>query len=104
MTKMVNTVIFSVYDSGYRSSALLLSDGIDWGMANQTMYKKQIPYADEIADYGDERSFAFFSQMFNAEIRRVVIVIDGEVYKIRCNCSRGYFGYEMADRKVEDAD
>lgn len=38
----MNTVIFSIYDSGYRSSALLLSDGVDWGMINNHMYKEQI--------------------------------------------------------------
>ena len=28
----MGTVIFSDYDSGYRSSALLLRDDVDWGL------------------------------------------------------------------------
>ena len=72
----MNTVIFSVYDDGYRSSALLLSDGVDWGMIDKYMYKEQIPYADEIVDYDDEKLFDFFERMFNAEIKRIVIVVD----------------------------
>ena len=101
----MNTVIFSVYDGGYRSSALLLSDGVDWGMIDKYMYKEQIPDAEDIADYDDEKLFAFFGRMFNAEITRVVIEIDGHVYKIRCKCPRGFFGYETtADGKVQETD
>ena len=37
----MNTVIFSVYDGGYRSSALLLNDGADWGLIYKYMYKEQ---------------------------------------------------------------
>ena len=97
----MNTVFFSIYDGGYRSSALLLNDGADWGMLDVNMYKEQIPDAEDIVDYDDEKLFAFFKQMFNAEIRRVVIEIDGHVDKIRCNCPRGFFGYETtADGKV----
>ena len=61
----MNTVIFSVYDGGYRSSALLLSDGVDWGMIDKYMYKEQIPDAEDIADYDDEKLFAFFGRMFS---------------------------------------
>ena len=98
----MNTVIFSVYDGGYRSSALLLSVGVDWGMIDKYMYKEQIPDAEDIADYDDEKLFAFFEQMFNAEIRRVVIEIDGHVYKVRYKCPRRFFGYGMVDGKVQD--
>lgn len=47
----MNTVIFSDYDSGFRSSALLLRNDVDWGLINRYMYKEQIPHADEIVDY-----------------------------------------------------
>ena len=101
----MNTVFFSVYDCGYRSSALLLNDGADWGMLDANMYKEQIPDADDIVNYDDEKLFAFFEQMFNAEIRRVIIELDGHVDKIRCKCSRGFFGYETtADGKVQETD
>ena len=100
----MNTVIFSDYDGGYRSSALLLSDGADWGIIDKYMYKEQILYADEIADYDDEKLFAFFGRMFNAEITRVVIEIDGHVYKVRYKCPRGFFGYKMVDGKVQETD
>ena len=100
----MNTVIFSVYDGGYRSSALLLSDGVDWGMINKYMYKEQIPHADEIVDYDDEKLFTFFRSLFNAEIKRIVIVVDGEVSKVRYDCPRGFFGYEMVDGKVVETD
>lgn len=96
----MNTVIFSNYDSGFRSSALLLGDGVDWGLIDGDMYKEQIPYADEITDYDDEKLFAFFEQMFNVEIKRIVIIVDGEVTKVRCNCPRGFFGYKMIDGKI----
>ena len=98
----MNTVFFSVYDGGYRSSALLLSDGADWGMIDKHMYKEQIPDAEDIADYDDEKLFAFFGRMFNAEITRVIIEIDGHVYKVRYKCPRGFFGYKMVDGKVQD--
>ena len=99
------TVFFSVYDGGYRSSALLLSDGVDWGMIDKHMYKEQILDTDEIVDYDDEELFAFFSNLFNAEIGRIIIEIDGHVDKICCKCSRGFFGYETtADGKVQETD
>ena len=100
----MNTIIFSDYDSGYRSSALLLRDGVDWGLIDKYMYKEQIPYADDIVDYDDEKLFDFFTRMFNAEIKRIVIVVDGKVAKVRYNCPRGFFGYEMFDGKVQEAD
>lgn len=100
----MNTVIFSDYDSAYRSSALLLRDDVDWGLIDKYMYKEQIPYAEDIADYDDEKLFAFFERMFNAEISRVVIEIDGHVYKVRYKCPRGFFGYEMVDGKVQETD
>ena len=101
----MNTVIFSDYDSGYRSSALLLRDGgVDWGLINKYMYKEQIPDAEDIADYDDEKLFVFFERMFNAEIKRIVIVVDGKVAKVRYNCPRGFFGYEMVDGKVQETD
>lgn len=55
----MNTVIFSVYDGGYRSSALLLRDGVDWGLIDKHMYKEQIPDADDIVDYDDKKLFDF---------------------------------------------
>lgn len=100
----MGTVIFSIYDSGYRSSALLLRDDVDWGLIDKYMYKEQIPDADEISNYDDEKLFAFFERMFNAEVRRVIIEVDGHVDKIRCKCPRGFFGYEMVDGKVQEAD
>lgn len=101
----MNTVIFSVYDGGYRSSALLLNDGVDWGMLDSNMYKEQIPDADDIVDYDDEKLFDFFTRMFYAEIRRIIIEIDGHVYKMRYKCPRGFFGYETtADGKVRGID
>lgn len=100
----MNTIIFSIYDGGYRSSALLLSDDVDRGLIDRYMYKEQIPDADEISDYDDEKLFAFFERMFNAEVRRIVIEIDGHVYKVRYDCPRGFFGYEMVDGKVRETD
>lgn len=101
----MGTVIFSIYDSGYRSSALLLRDDVDWGLIDKYMYKEQIPDADEISNYDDEKLFAFFERMFNAEVRRVIIEVDGHVDKIRCKCPRGFFGYETtADGKIQEAD
>ena len=100
----MGTVIFSDYDSGYRSSALLLRDDVDWGLIDKYMYKEQIPDADEISNYDDEKLFAFFEGMFNAEIGRVIIEIDGHVYKVRYKCLRGFFGYEMFDGKVQETD
>ena len=100
----MGTVIFSDYDSGYRSSALLLRDDVDWGLIDKYMYKEQIPNADEISNYDDEKLFAFFESMFNAEVRRVIIEVDGHVDKIRCKCPRGFFGYEMVDGKVRETD
>ena len=100
----MNTVFFSVYDGGYRSSALLLSDGVDWGLIDENMYKESTPDAEDISDYDDEKLFAFFGRMFNAEITRVVIEIDGHVYKVRYKCPRGFFGYEMVDGKVQETD
>lgn len=100
----MNTVIFSDYDSGYRSSALLLRDDVDWGLIDKYMYKEQIPYADEITNYDDEKLFDFFERMFNAEIKRIIIVVDGKVAKVRYNCPRGFFGYEMVDGKVQETD
>ena len=98
----MNTVIFSIYDSGYRSSALLLSEGVEWGVIDNYMYKEQIPDAEDIADYDDEKLFAFFGRMFNAEITRVVIEIDGHVYKVRYKCPRGFFGNKMVDGEVRE--
>lgn len=100
----MNTVFFSIYDCGYRSSALLLNDGADWGMLNVSMYKEQIPDDDDVVDYDDEKLFAFFERMFNAEIRRIIIEIDGHVYKMRYKCPRGFFGYETVDGKVQETD
>lgn len=101
----MGTVIFSDYDSGCRSSALLLRDDVDWGLIDKYMYKEQIPDADEISNYDDENLFAFFERMFNAEVRRVIIEVDGHVDKIRCKCPRGFFGYETtADGKIQEAD
>ena len=100
----MGTVIFSDYDSGYRSSALLLRDDVDWGLIDKYMYKEQIPDADEISNYDDEKLFAFFERMFNAEVRRIIIEIDRHVDKIRCKCPRGFFGYEMVDGKIREAD
>ena len=100
----MGTVIFSDYDSGYRSSALLLRDDVDWGLIDKYMYKEQIPDADEISNYDDKKLFAFFERMFNAEVRRIIIEIDGHVDKIRCKCPRGFFGYEMVDGKIQEAD
>ena len=100
----MGTVIFSDYDSGYRSSALLLRDDVDWGLIDKYMYKEQIPDADEISNYDDEKLFAFFERMFNAEVRRIIIEIDGHVDEIRCKCPRGFFGYEMVDGKIQEAD
>lgn len=101
----MGTVIFSDYDSGYRSSALLLRDDVDWGLIDKYMYKEQIPDADEISNYDDEKLFTFFERMFNAEVRRVIIEVDGHVDKIRCKCPRGFFGYETtAEGKIQEAD
>ena len=100
----MGTVIFSDYDSGYRSSALLLRNDVDWGLIDKYMYKEQIPDADEISNYDDEKLFAFFERMFNTEVRRVIIEVDGHVDKIRCKCPRGFFGYEMVDGKIQEAD
>ena len=100
----MGTVIFSDYDSGYRSSALLLRDDVDWGLIDKYMYKEQIPDAYEISNYDDEKLFVFFERMFNAEVRRIIIEIDGHVDKIRCKCLRGFFGYEMVDGKIQEAD
>lgn len=101
----MNTVFFSVYDGGYRSSALLLRDsGVDWGLIDKYMYKEQIPDAEDTADYDDEKLFAFFGRMFNAEITRVVIEIDGHVYKVRYKCPRGFFGYGMVDGEAQEID
>ena len=98
----MGTVIFSDYDSGYRSSALLLRDDVDWGLIDKYIYKEQIPDAYEISNYDDEKLFAFFERMFNAEVRRIIIEVDGHVDKIRCKCPRGFFGYEMVDGKVQE--
>ena len=100
----MGTVIFSDYDSGCRSSALLLRDDVDWGLIDKYMYKEQIPDAYEISNYDDEKLFVFFERMFNAEVRRIIIEIDGHVDKIRCKCPRGFFGYEMVDGKIQEAD
>lgn len=101
----MGTVIFSVYDCGYRSSALLLRDDVDWGLIDGNMYKESISYAEDVADYDDEKLFAFFERMFNAEIRMIVIEIDGQVDKIRYKCPRGFFGYgTTADGKVQETD
>lgn len=100
----MNTVIFSVYDGGYRSSALLLVDGVDWGLIDKNMYKESIPDAEDITDYDDEKLFAFFRNLFNAEIGRVIIEIDGHVYKMRYKCLRGFFGYKMVDGKIQETD
>lgn len=66
------------------------------------MYKEKIPDANDIVDYDDEKLFDFFTQMFNAYIRRVVIVIDEYVYKVRYECPRGFFGYKMVDGEVRE--
>ena len=100
----MNTVIFSDYDSAYRSSALLLRDDVDWGLIDRYMYKEQIPDAEDIADYDDEKLFSFFERLFNAEITRIVIEIDGHVYKVRYKCPRGFFGYKMVDGEVRETD
>lgn len=100
----MNTVFFSDYDCSYRSSALLLTDGVDWGLIDRNMYKEQISRADEIVNYDDEKLFAFFENLFNAEVKRIVIIVDGHVAKVRCNCPRGFFGYEMMSGEVKDAD
>ena len=100
----MNTIIFSDYDSGYRSSALLLRDDVDWGLIDKYMYKEQIPDAYEISNYDDEKLFAFFRNLFNAEIQRIVIIIDGQVAKVRYDCPRGFFGYEMLSGEVEEVD
>lgn len=63
-------------------------------MLDSNMYKEQIQDADDIADYDDEKLFDFFTRMFYAEIRRIIIEIDGHVYKMRYKCPRGFFGYE----------
>lgn len=100
----MNTVIFSDYDSGYRSSALLLRDGVDWGLIDGNMYKESIPDAEDIDDYDDEKLFDLFERMFNAEIKRIIIVVDGKVAKVRYNCPRGFFGYAMVDGKIQETD
>lgn len=80
-------------------------EDVDWGLIDRYMYKEQIPDAEDIADYDDEKLFDFFTQMFNAEIRRIVIEIDGHVYKVRYKCPRGFFGYETtADGKIQETD
>lgn len=96
----MNTVFFSDYDSGCYSSALLLTDGVDWDTIDSTTYEVHIPDAYEIVDYDDKKLFAFFSQMFNAEIQRIIIAVNGEVVKVRCSSPRGFFGYEMFDGKI----
>ena len=100
----MNTVIFSIYDCGYRSSALLLNDGADWGMLDANMYKEQVSDAEDVVDYDDEKLFDFFIRMFNADIRRVIIELDGHVYKVRYKCPRGFFGYGMVDGEVQETD
>lgn len=62
----------------------------------------QFPDAEDIVDYDDEKLFDFFTQIFNAYIGRVVIEIDGHVYKVRYKCPRGFFGYKMVDGKVQE--
>lgn len=96
----MNTVFFSVYDDGCRSSALLLTDSVDWGIIDSTMYEVRIPGAYEIVDYDDKKLFAFFSQFFAAEIQRIIIAVNGEVVKVRFSSPRGFFGYEMFNGKI----
>lgn len=40
----MNTVFFSDYDTSFRSSALFLRDGVDWGLIDRNMYKEQNVY------------------------------------------------------------
>ena len=54
----MNTVIFSIYDGGYRSSALLLNDGADWGMLDVSMYKEQILDDDETQSITPTRNYS----------------------------------------------
>lgn len=80
----MNTVIFSSYDS-YKGSALILSE-IPFYSPTKTNYK-EFDWEDvdivEIENLDGFELFDYFVNMFERPISKVVIIVDGWVYKIR---------------------
>lgn len=98
-------VIFSVYDSGYRSSALLLNDGM---LAVDDTYFEKLKYAGDVPYFEDEKLFDYFSKLFpNEPIHEIIVMEDGEVCKVRYEGKYfakeyKYFGYDTtADGYLE---
>lgn len=98
----MNTIIFSIYDSGCRSSALFLNDK-DTAVTKDTYFDK-VACADELKDYTDEDLFNYFEIIFGEDIHRIVIIENGEIYRIRYNGKRfpdekrAFFGYDVRDK------
>lgn len=100
----MNTIIFSIYDSGCRSSALLLTD-TDTTVTKDTYFEK-VDDTDELKDFTDEDLFNYFEIIFGEDIRRIVIIENGEIYRVRYNGKRlpdeerAFFGYDVRDEML----
>ena len=82
----MNTVIFSSYDS-CKGSALLLSE-IPFHSPTKTDYKETDCDDDnlniiEIESLDGFELFDYFANMFERPISKVIMIVDGWVYKIR---------------------
>ncbi len=92
------TVIFSIYDCGCRSSAMLLSDGA----SSPNDYFEDLENSVDITLFEDDKLFAYFSELFkNKSIREIIIIEDGLISKVRykAECFVGkYFG--VVNRKL----
>ena len=95
----MNTVIFSDYDSAYRSSALLLRDNVDWGLINKYMYKEQIPDAEDIADYDDEKLFTFSSSCLMQKSGGLLLKLTGTFIRCAINAREDFSGIKWSTGK-----
>lgn len=100
----MNTVIFSIYDSGLHSTALFISD-VDTSITKDE-YVERIPLADELKDYTDGELFDYFESVFGKDIHRIIIIENGEIYKVRYKIHKvrrdgkyfdqnSFFGYDV---------
>lgn len=90
----MNTVIFSIYDGGYRASALLLDDNSP--LITEYNYHDIVMTPNDILYFEDEKLFNYFKDLFGTLIQAVIIIEDGRLFKVRYEAAR-YFGYDIID-------
>lgn len=74
----MNTVIFSIYDCGYKANAVFVSDYVSPDAIKDKDLREVDPLCDiiDLSELPDIEQFEFFEKLFGKRVDRIIIIKD----------------------------